>query len=81
MDIVGQYVFGTTLAHVNQQAAEKQSGAPETGGGTGIAPEEFPNLMRAIAESEYLGFDRMFDRGLRALVRGLVIDRIDPPPR
>lgn len=81
VDIVGQYVFGTTLAHVNQQAAEaQQSEVPETGGGTGIAPEEFPNLMRAIAESEYLGFDRMFDRGLRALVRGLIIERIAPPP-
>jgi AcrR family transcriptional regulator len=77
VDVVGQYVFGTTLAYVNHLAQENQSSeAPETGEGSGVMPEEFPNLMRAIQESEYLGWDRMFDRGLRALVRGLIVDRM-----
>jgi TetR/AcrR family tetracycline transcriptional repressor len=74
VDIIGQYVFGTTLAYVNQLAA--QAGAPGTGGDSGLGPEDFPNLVRAIAESEYLGWDRAFDRGLRALVRGLIVDRL-----
>lgn len=77
VDVVGQYVFGTTLAYVNHLAAEAQAPeAPETGGDTGIDPAQFPHLMRAIAESEYQGWDRMFDRGLRALVRGLIVDRV-----
>ncbi len=79
VDIIGQYVFGTTLAYVNQLAAErKASEVPQLGEGA-MAPEQFPNLMRAIAESEYLGWDRMFDRGLRALARGLVVDRATQP--
>ena len=80
VDVVGQYVFGTTLAYVNHLAQEGQSSeAPETGEGSGVMPEEFPHLMRAIQESEYLGWDRMFDRGLRALVRGLIVDRMGEP--
>ena len=79
VDVVGQYVFGTTLAYVNQLAAEgKPSEVPEVGGGS-MTAEQFPNLTRAIAESEYLGWDRMFDRGLRALVRGLIVERISRP--
>jgi AcrR family transcriptional regulator len=78
VDVIGQYVFGTTLAYVNhvadQDAAE---GAPETGGDSGVEPADFPHLARAIAESAYLGWDEMFDRGLRALVRGLVVDRLE----
>jgi AcrR family transcriptional regulator len=77
VDVIGQYVFGTTLAYVNQLAAEAQAPqTPETGGESGITPAEFPNLMRALAESEYQGWDAMFDRGLRALVRGLIVDRL-----
>ncbi len=77
VDVVGQFVFGTTLAYVNALAAEERGpDVPETGGETGIVPEEFPNLMRAIAESEYQGWDRMFERGLRALVRGLIVDKV-----
>ncbi len=76
VDNIGQYVFGTTLAYVNRLAQEGQSAqVPETGEESGIPPEEFPNLARAMRESEYLGWDRMFDRGLRALVRGLIVDR------
>ena len=62
---------------VLELAAEKAaSAAPEAGGDSGIAPEEFPHLMRAMEESQYLGWDEMFDRGLRALVRGLIVERL-----
>lgn len=78
VDVIGQYVFGTTLAYVNALAREGDAqDVPETGGDSGIAPEEFPHLVRALAEAEYLGWDEMFDRGLRALVRGLVLARLD----
>ncbi len=77
VDVIGQYTFGTTLAYVNHLAQESQPPeVPQTGEGTGILPEEFPHLTRAITEAPYLGWDEMFDRGLRALVRGLVIDRM-----
>jgi AcrR family transcriptional regulator len=77
VDVIGQYVFGTTLAYVNHLAQEVRSAdVPETGGESGIAPEEFPNLARAIQQADYLGWDEMFDRGLRALVSGLIVDRL-----
>lgn len=77
VDVIGQYVFGTTLAYVNNLAQEKSPpDVPETGEEIGISPEDFPNLARAIGESEYLGWDRMFDRGLRALVRGMIVEKV-----
>jgi AcrR family transcriptional regulator len=80
VDVLGQYVFGTTLAYVHYLAQEGQTqDVPETGGDSGIAPEEFPHLSRAIREADYIGWDTMFERGLRALVRGLVVDKIDAP--
>ena len=76
VDVVGQYVFGTTLAYVNRLLAESQTDdVPETGGDSGLPEEVFPNLSRAIRESQYLGWDVIFDRGLRALVKGLVVDK------
>lgn len=78
VDVVGQYVFGTTLAYVNHLAAEAAPDVPETGGDSGLAPEDFPHLSRAIAEADYLGWDEMFDRGLRALVRGMIVDKVTP---
>lgn len=81
VDIIGQYVFGTTLAYVNYLTQQGQTpDVPDTGGDSGIAPEEFPNLVRAIKESDYLGWDEMFDRGLRALVHGLITNKLDKPP-
>lgn len=80
VDIIGQYVFGTTLAYVNHLAQEGQTpDVPDTDADSGIAPEEFPNLLRAIKESAYLGWDEMFDRGLRALVHGLITDKLGRP--
>jgi AcrR family transcriptional regulator len=80
VEVVGQYVFGTTLAYVNHLAQEaRPPDVPETGGQSGITPEAFPNLVRAIEESHYLGWDEMFDRGLRALVRGLIVEKVARP--
>jgi AcrR family transcriptional regulator len=81
VDVLGQYVFGTTLAYVNHLHREGQSSeTPETGGASGLAPEDFPNLTRAIEQADYLGWHEMFDRGLRALVRGLIVDRLEAQP-
>lgn len=76
VDVVGQYVFAT-LASVNHLAQQGNNTpeVPETGGESGITPEDFPHLSRAIAQAEYLGWDVVFDRGLGALVRGLVVDK------
>ena len=42
VDVVGQYVFGTTLAYVNQLAEEgKPSEVPEVGGGS-MTPSSSP---------------------------------------
>ena len=77
VDVIGQYVFGTTLAYVNHLTQDAPPpDVPETGGESGIVPEEFPNLSRAIQQADYLGWDEMFDRGLRALARGLIVDRL-----
>jgi AcrR family transcriptional regulator len=81
VDVIGQYVFGTTLAYVNHLAQQTPPpDVPETGGDTGITPADFPNLSRAIQESDYLGWDEMFNRGLHALVRGLIVDKLDERP-
>lgn len=79
VDNVGQFVFGTTLAYVNRLTAEEQQEEiPEMDGAGGIPTAEFPNLARAVREAEYLGWDQMFERGLRALVRGLIVDKVRP---
>jgi AcrR family transcriptional regulator len=77
VDVIGQYVFGTTLAYVNHLAQQSQPpDVPETGGDTGITAAEFPNLTTAIQQADYLGWDEMFDRGLQALVRGLILEKL-----
>lgn len=81
VDIIGQYVFGTTLAHVNHLTQEEQATqAPQASEEAGIPPDQFPNLVRAITESEYLGWEKMFDLGLRVLVRGLIVNTQDKTP-
>lgn len=76
VDVIGQYVFGTTLAYVNHLSGQNpDADMPETDGDAGLSPEDFPHLARALQEAEYLGWDEMFDRGLRALVRGLIVDK------
>ncbi|HSK48087.1 MAG TPA: TetR/AcrR family transcriptional regulator C-terminal domain-containing protein [Coriobacteriia bacterium] len=80
VDVVGQYIFGTTMAYANYLAdserPEESKAAERTVGE--ITPDEFPNLIRASQEAGFTGWDENFDRGLRALVRGVVLDRIQP---
>lgn len=33
--------------------------------------------MRAISESDHLGWDTMFDRGLHAIVRSLIVEKVE----
>lgn len=37
-----------------------------------LDPEEFPNMAKASCETGFLGFEAEFDRGARALIRGLL---------
>jgi hypothetical protein len=77
VEVIGHYVFGATLAYANNLAAgERASEAPEESEESGITPETFPNLIRTMQEAEYVGWDGMFDRGLRALIRGVVVERM-----
>lgn len=77
VDVIGQYVFGTTLAYVNHLAQESPApDVPETGADIGISPDDFPHLARAIQQADYLGWDEMFNRGLQALVSGLILDKL-----
>ncbi len=76
VDVIGQYVFGTTLAYANHIAeSELNAGTGETDF-SAITPDEFPNMVRLSQEAEYVGWDGEFDRGLRALVKGLVVDKM-----
>lgn len=76
VEVVGHYVFGSTAAYATQ-LAETRFHDPERGQEpAGITPEEFPNLVRAAKEAESVGWDGNFDRGLRALVKGVVLDRL-----
>jgi AcrR family transcriptional regulator len=72
VDIIGMYVFGTTAARANHMADGEYHDAMRDSDFSAVTPEEFPNMARVVAESEYLGFDREFDLGLRILANGLV---------
>lgn len=74
---IGQYVFATTLAYTKHLAeADGVTEPPQQDAEGGITPETFPNLVRAMQEADYVGWDGMFDEGLRALVRGLVLGKM-----
>lgn len=73
VDIVGHYVFGATAAYSNQlHDAEYHDEVTEEDVVSGITPEEFPNLMRAYSTAQDVGWEKNFDLGVRALVRGLL---------
>lgn len=76
VEVIGQYVFGTTLAYTNRLADSETATEPPSDETDGVTPEAFPNLVRAMREAEHVGWDGMFEQGLRALVRELVIDRM-----
>lgn len=79
VDVIGHYVFGATAAYANHVAdTEYHDALREEESLLGqIDPEEFPNLVRTATEAEYVGWDGEFEVGLRALVRGAVLARIE----
>lgn len=78
VDVIGHYVFGATAAYANHVADTEYHDAlrEEASLLEQIDPAEFPNLVRTATEAEYVGWEGEFERGLRALVNGVVIDRI-----
>ncbi len=76
VEVVGQYIIGTSVIYANRVAASEEHGEPVAKEPDGISPEEFPNLMRMMSAAGYLGWSEPFDRGLRALIKGLVLDKI-----
>lgn len=78
VDIIGHYVFGATAAYANHVADTEYHDARGEASPLGrIDPEHFPNLVRTASEAETVGWDEKFDIGLRALIRGAVLDRIE----
>jgi AcrR family transcriptional regulator len=71
-DVIGQYVFGSTAAYANHVADTEYHDALRDNDFTAVTPEEFPNMTRAVAQGEYLGFDGEFERGIRVLVHGFL---------
>jgi len=78
VDVLGQYVFGTTLAYANHLADSEFHDAMRDEDLSAVTAEDFPNMYRLTQEAEYVGWDGEFERGLHALVRGLVLDRLKP---
>lgn len=77
VDIVGHYIFGATLAYANHVAdTEYHDAVDDEEVMGGIAPEEFPNLLRAYSTAENVGWETNFDIGIRALIKGLILDRL-----
>ena len=71
-DVIGQYVYGSTAAYANHVADTEYHDVLRENDFTAVTPEEFPNMTRAVAQGEYLGFDGEFERGIRVLVRGFL---------
>ena len=72
VDVIGQYTFGTTMAYANHVMDSEFHDALHEDDLTDLDPAEFPNMARALAEGQYIGFDAEFDKGLRVLVHGLI---------
>lgn len=80
VNVIGQYTFGTTLAYANHliDSEYHHEEAPEDALAQ-LPAEEFPNIMRALAEAGgHGGWAADFDAGVRTLVKGLVVDRAKP---
>ncbi len=70
IDVFGMAVLGMANAYAAQLTQSEYHQQDETLGE--LPPERFPNVMRLLAEGGYAGFGVEFDRGMRALVRGLL---------
>jgi AcrR family transcriptional regulator len=69
IDILGQHVLGLTAIHAHHVT---ESEFHEERDFDELPEDEFPNMRRVVAEGVYLGFDEEFERGVRALVRGVL---------
>ena len=80
VNVIGQFVFGTSMAYASHLSDGQfhDFAAENDHDFSALAPEEFPNLGRAIDEAEPAGWDADFEAGLRVLVRGLVLERGKP---
>jgi len=75
MSVLASFVRGAVAREVYtelelQNAGQQESFATALAGI--LSPVEFPNLVKVDARCEYLGSEAMFDRGARALIRGLL---------
>jgi AcrR family transcriptional regulator len=77
VEVIGHFVFGTSMAYANHLASTQDHEPSAEEAFAGIAPEEFPNLMRAAQEADHVGWDSGFEEGMRALVIGLVLNHIE----
>lgn len=76
VEVIGHFVFGSSMAYANHLASNEGHEPTAEEAFAGITPEEFPNLMRAAQEADHVGWDSSFEAGMRALVTGLVLNRI-----
>ena len=70
IDIFGMMVLGMANAYAAHLTHSEYHQQDETL--AMLPPEQFPNVARLLAEGGYAGFEVEFDRGARALVRGLL---------
>ena len=73
VDVIGQYVYGTTAAHATHLADGEYHDDVREADFTEATSEDFPNMARIVAESTYIGFEKEFDVGLRILASGLLV--------
>jgi len=78
VDVIGQFTFGTTMAYASHLTDSEYHDDERDADLSAITPDAFPNISRLLAETEYRGWDAEFDEGVRALVKGLVLDRLKP---
>ena len=72
VNIMGQYILGTAAAYANHVVENELHRSVQEEDFAALATESFPHTTRAVSEADYVGFEEDFDRGLRALVRGLL---------
>lgn len=70
VDVIGQHVLGLTAVYAHQLAEQADGEGP--GEFEPLDPAEFPHMIRALSEGQYMGFDAEFELGVRSLVRGLL---------
>jgi TetR/AcrR family tetracycline transcriptional repressor len=74
MSTLATYVRGSAMREAGSQA-EPSAEAEEhyyAQVAPVLTPEEFPNLVKVDTRSDYLALEAIFDRGVRALIRGLL---------